>query len=109
MEKISSSEGIDIYKRKNETLQFCGEKVTIIEYYFYQDRFMGVYINFEGYFRFSAIKNSMFHTYGPGKKRDYFLNDYRWLKRPLLITLNYTARTNTGFIIYCYLPLWNKK
>ncbi|MBN2468300.1 MAG: hypothetical protein JXD19_09125 [Deltaproteobacteria bacterium] len=108
MKKIASQEGIDVYTRENDILAFAGEIVTTIEYYFYQNKFMGVYITFDGFLRFTAIKKSLCQSYGPGKKRNYFLEEYSWLQESLLITLSYTARTGSGSILYCYLPLWEK-
>jgi hypothetical protein len=106
MKKISTQNNIDIYKKENDKLQINGARVKSIEYYFNMNRFMGVYITFKGINNFNILKKFMFNTYGPGKKRDYFLNNYVWLTKSLLIKLNYTARTNSGFILYCYLPLW---
>ena len=109
MNKIGTQENIDIYKKENDKLQIGGTWVQNIEYYFYKHRFMGLHITFEGFFNFSALKKWMFNAYGPGKKKNYFLDNYNWLTSSLLITLNYTNSTNSGFILYCYLPLWNEK
>ena len=106
MKKISTQKSIDIYKKENDKLQINGARVESIEYYFNMNRFMGVYIIFKGINNFNILKKFKFNTYGPGKKRGYFLNSYVWLTKSLLIKLNYTVRTDFGFILYCYLPLW---
>jgi len=108
IKKIGTREKIDIYVKERETLQIDGTRVETIEYYFYNQRLMGAHVIFEGFFNFNALKKFMFNAYGPGKKKNYFLENYIWLTTSLLIELNYTTHTNSGFILFCYLPLWNK-
>jgi len=109
MKKVSTQEHIDIYIKEHDLLEIGGVNVKTIEYYFLKGKFMGSYIAFEGFPRFTAIKKYMVKTYGPGEKRNYFLDNIKWLTKNLLITLNYAPRTNSGFILYCYLPLWDEK
>lgn len=108
MGKIAPQDHIDIYKKEKDKLQIDETRVKTIEYYFFKDRFMGLYITFDGFYNFTAIKRFMFKAYGPGKKKNYYLDNFTWLTKSLLITLDYTASTNSGFILYCYLPLWNE-
>ena len=109
MIKIAAQEGIDIYRRENDQLEINGSHVKGIEYYFFKDRFMGLYISFEGYASFNGIRKWTITTYGPGEKKNYYLNKFTWLMQNLLLTLDYDPRSNAGFMLYCYLPLWKEK
>ena len=109
MKKVSVQEDIDIYRREGDRLEIDGTEVLGIEYYFFKNRFMGLYIYFDDFKRFTAIRNWTIRTYGPGEKKDFYLNKYTWWTKNLLITLNYDARANSGSLLYCYLPLWYEK
>jgi hypothetical protein len=109
MEKVSLQEDIAVYRREGDPLEIGGTKVRGIEYYFFKGRFMGSYLYFDDFKQFTAIRNWTISTYGPGEKKNFYLNRYNWWLKNILITLNYDARTNSGFLLYCYLPLWNEK
>jgi len=92
-----SSGGMKVYSRNNDDLRIGGAELTSIEYFFWQDNFSSVVINFSNVNNYDSVKSSMVERFGDGYKGNRFIEEYIWSK-PDAHMLKYSEVTNNGML-----------
>jgi hypothetical protein len=102
------SDHLVVYRKSREITHFGGAALEAVEYYFYFGKFMGARLSLRGFQNFATLKKHLIAVYGPGKQRNFYLPRFTWLAPSVLMALNYSAKTDSGSFLCCYLPLWNQ-
>jgi len=93
------------YIRKDDKLKIGDAEIKKIVYDFYKDRFLAVFIEFEGSDNFRFLKSTLSQLYGKGDQSNPYIEYFTWAGRDVGIAMEYKDIKNKGHIMYIYLPL----
>jgi hypothetical protein len=106
---LGREDPITTYVREYEIMKIGTVPLKQITYTFFRDRFYSVMIDFEEYPNFWDLKKQLSTLYGPGEqKASVWRNQWWWYGTNLNIRLNYSHVTQTGTLVYSYIPIYEE-
>lgn len=105
--------GMTLYHRLNDKLSIGKAELSVLSYYFYKDRFCGVYIKTKGYSNFQYLKDASFAYYGEGRQPNEFIEKWIWGGaltggKDVLVVLEYNEFSEEGTLLMSYRPIYNE-
>ena len=89
--------GIKFYQKVGDEMKIGGAQLQTLQYGFWQNKFCGVVITFEGYSNFTAVKDATFEKFGRGHQPNRYIQRYYWLNDPgASITIDYSEGLRRG-------------
>ncbi|MBN1254920.1 MAG: hypothetical protein JXA50_06575 [Deltaproteobacteria bacterium] len=96
---------IKSYVRENDILMVGDASLSSVSYVFYKDQFCESNIRFQGWDNFYKIKQTAFSIYGEGEKTNEFIEKFRWEGPNVIVHLEYSEKTEKGFMSWVYWPI----
>ena len=78
MELEQDGGNMKFYIRKDDKKKIGDAVVDQITYGFYNGKFFWVFLRFKSISNFVHLKDTFFQQYGPGNKRNRFMENYYW-------------------------------
>lgn len=83
--------GVERYIRSNDSMVIGCANLERIEYGFWRDQLMTVFINCNGFSNYTCLKDATFKKFGAGFKGNRFMEQYSWHELPAtFIMLEYS-------------------
>lgn len=97
------------YTKKNDKLEIATAKLLGIDYSFFDNKFEGVDIKYEGYANFISLKDTLTAKYGEPTKPNQFMDTYYWFGGNTMMGIIYSDITRKGSIFMNNQDLYNQK
>lgn len=78
MKKISIEDDLHNYSRLNDKMTIGDAKLDIINYIFWDNKFLAVSISGNGFSNFINLKNAVFKSFGAGFQFNEYIEEYKW-------------------------------
>lgn len=101
MVKLSedSTTNIKQFSLSNEKLNIGQANLDKITYWYFDNKFMGVFINFSGISNFNFLKETLESKYGVPTKPNRYMDNYMWFGGNTRLMINYSSIKNSGVIM----------
>jgi hypothetical protein len=97
------------YIKKNDKLEIATAKLLGIDYLFFDNKFEGVNIKFEGYSNFISLKDTLTAKYGEPSRPNQFMNTYYWFGGNTIMGIIYNDISGKGSIFMSNKALYDQQ
>lgn len=99
MSKYDATTNIKKYYIQNEKLSVGDAQINAISYWYYDNKFMGVFIQYDKINNFSSLKSTLEAKFGTPYRPNRFMDDYMWMGGNTRVAIYYSKVKDSGTIM----------
>ncbi|MEW5724267.1 MAG: hypothetical protein AB1896_14245 [Thermodesulfobacteriota bacterium] len=97
------------YEREGDKLRIGNATLRSISYGFFQDRFYGVVVKYDGEENYYRLFTTLLDTYGEARRTHRFFKKWEWSGDRVKVILSYSEVTRDGALTFHYTPILVEK
>lgn len=98
--KYDATTNIKKYYLQNEKLSVGEASITGISYWFFDDKFMGAFMQFSGLSNFESLKSTLDAKFGNAHRPNKYLDDYMWMGGNTRVAIYYSKIKRSGMVMF---------